>query len=110
MLNEAQTESIVNCDYHLKKIMRVYLHCKDFGHEEEDPDTAFNGDMLNFLNDGENYTWQGGDSSALENRCPDLTKENIDSYDKTGLTKFLWKQMTTSQKLECYERVFGCVE
>ena len=108
MLNETQTESIVNCDFHLKKIIRAYFNSNEYGHDEECDDSDYfvgvmNGNMLYFLNGWENYTWQGGDSSALEKRCPDLTEKNLYSYDHPSCgpydqTKFLWKQMTTSQK------------
>jgi hypothetical protein len=83
LLNEAQTEAIVQDHFHLKKIIRAYFHCEQFSHEEYcgDYDIYFLdslvADMLYFLNDNENYTWQGGlTSPSLEKRCPDLTENN----------------------------------
>jgi hypothetical protein len=106
-LNEAQTEAIVQDHFHLKKIIRAYFICDQYSHVQECGDyqiyflDVLTGDMLYFLND-----LKGGlTSPALEKRCPDLTEKNIKllSHDFPKLICFLWKQMTTSMKVEFYQ-------
>jgi hypothetical protein len=113
LLNEAQTEAIVQDHFHLKKIIRAYFNCDQYSHVQECGDyqiyflDVLTSDMLYFLNDFENYTWQGGlTSPSLEKRCPNLTEKNIKllSYDVPKLICFLWKQMTTSMKVEFYQQ------
>jgi hypothetical protein len=119
LLNEAQTEAIVEDHFHIKKIIRAYFNCEDYLHVEYDEDdeefgysihymTALTGDMLYVLNDFENFTYPGGlTSPSLEKRCPDLfTEKYIKMYgsgDLLEFTFFLWKQMTGSMKSEFYQ-------
>lgn len=88
------------------KIIRAYSKSNEFSHDEYSYYyfmAALTTDMLLFLYyDFENYTWQCGFTSpSLKERCPDLTEDNMD--DLPYLTFFLWKQMTTSMKLDFYE-------
>lgn len=116
ILNEAQTDSIVNDDFHLKKIVRLYLN------------GVYSLSLRAYLNGTENVVVEKysddyfmklyndvGLNGLNNDMCRFLMKgvEDEELYqpaelyqDKLYHTQLVWKQMTTSDKLEFYQIVY----
>jgi hypothetical protein len=95
LLNEAQTEAIVEDHFHLKKIIRAYFICDQYSHIEYDEDDE---------DDDYDYDAEEHYLSALVSEMLCFLKyENYSWDDSMKTIYFLWKKMTVSMKSELYQ-------
>jgi hypothetical protein len=105
LLNEAQTEAIVEDHFHLKKIIRAYFNCVDYSHVEEDDDYEEEDDDYDYDYDAKPYYMDMLMDDMIRFPISPSLKKNFEMLSNypMKLICLLWKEMTESRKAEFYQ-------